>query len=111
MLVINIDKIMHQLNYGQSICVKILIGLIKPFKMILLEEIMTYQDICVMQDLLNWLIQESNEPGTTIDGNYLFSIIKKSGNSPSPFLVAMNQLFSRVIFINDCICILTGSPR
>ena len=30
---------------------------------------------------------------------------------PYPFLVVITQLFSCIIFINDCICILTGSPR
>ena len=29
---------------------------------------------------------------------------------PYPFLVAITQLLSWIIFINDCICILTGSP-
>ena len=32
-------------------------------------------------------------------------------NYPYPFLVVISQFFSLVIFINDCICILTGSPR
>ena len=29
---------------------------------------------------------------------------------PYPILVVINQLFSCIIFINDFICILTGSP-
>ena len=29
---------------------------------------------------------------------------------PYPFLVVITQLFSWITFINDCICILTGSP-
>ena len=29
---------------------------------------------------------------------------------PSPFLVVINQFFSCIICINDCICILTGLP-
>ena len=29
---------------------------------------------------------------------------------PYPFFVVITQLFSCIIFINDCICILTGSP-
>ena len=29
---------------------------------------------------------------------------------PYPFLVVITQLFSNIIFINDCVCILTGSP-
>ena len=44
----------------------VLIGLIRPFKVILLDEITTSLDICVRQDLLHWLIKESNERGTTI---------------------------------------------
>ena len=30
---------------------------------------------------------------------------------PYPFLVVITLLFSWIIFINDCICILTGSPN
>ena len=30
---------------------------------------------------------------------------------PYPFLVAITQLFFWIIFINDCICILTSSPK
>ena len=30
--------------------------------------------------------------------------------NPYPFLVVITQLFSCIIFINDCICVLTGSP-
>ena len=30
---------------------------------------------------------------------------------PYPFLVVINQFFSWIIFIPDCICILTGSPE
>ena len=29
---------------------------------------------------------------------------------PYPFLVVITQFFSYIIFINGCICILTGSP-
>ena len=34
--------------------------------MLLLDEITTSLDVCVRQDLLNWLIKESNERGATI---------------------------------------------
>ena len=30
---------------------------------------------------------------------------------PYPFLVVITKLFSCIICINDCICILAGSPR
>ena len=31
-------------------------------------------------------------------------------NLPLSFLKVMTELFSSIIFINDCICILNGSP-
>ena len=45
---------------------KILIGLIRIFKVILLDEIATSLDAFVRQDLLHWLIKDSNERGDTI---------------------------------------------
>ena len=44
----------------------IIIGLIRPFKVLLLDEITTSLDICVRQDLLHWIIKDSNERGATI---------------------------------------------
>ena len=46
--------------------VQILIGLIQPFKVLLLDEIMTSLDLCVRQDLLHYLIKEPNERGANI---------------------------------------------
>ena len=45
---------------------KIMIGLIRPLKVILLDEITTSLDVSVRQDLLHWLVKESNERGATI---------------------------------------------
>ena len=35
---------------------------------------------------------------------------QNNGNLPLPFLVVITQVFSYIIFINDCIFLLTGSP-
>ena len=43
----------------------ILVGMIQPFKVLLLNEITTSIDTCVRQDLLHWLIKDSNEHGAT----------------------------------------------
>ena len=45
---------------------QILIGLIRPFKVILLDEILTSRDVCVRRYLLHWLIKDSNERVSTI---------------------------------------------
>ena len=46
----------------------------------------------------------------TMDGNEPFSITQKNGNLTPTLFVVNNQLFSWIIFIIDCICILTGLP-
>ena len=57
---------MHQLSDGQRRRVQIMLGLIRPFKILLLDEVTTSLDVCVRQDLLRWLVKESDERGATI---------------------------------------------
>lgn len=66
MLGIDLDWRMHQLSDGQRRRVQILLGLVRPFKILLLDEITTSLDVCVRQDLLRWLVRESDERGATI---------------------------------------------
>ncbi|OEU20138.1 P-loop containing nucleoside triphosphate hydrolase protein [Fragilariopsis cylindrus CCMP1102] len=66
MLGIDLDWHMHQLSDGQRRRVQIMIGLVRPFKILLLDEITTSLDVCVRQDLLQWLVKESEERGATI---------------------------------------------
>lgn len=66
MLGIDLEWRMHQLSDGQRRRVQLLIGLIRPFKVLLLDEITTSLDVCVRQDLLRWLEKESRERGATI---------------------------------------------
>jgi len=66
MLGIDLNWRMHQLSDGQRRRVQLLIGLIRPFRILLLDEITTSLDVCVRQDLLRWLERESDERGATI---------------------------------------------
>jgi len=66
MLGIDLNWRMHQLSDGQRRRVQLLVGLIRPFKILLLDEITTSLDVCVRQDLLRWLTNESTERGATI---------------------------------------------
>jgi len=66
MLQINPNWRMNELSDGQRRRVQILVGLIRPFKVLLLDEITTSLDVCVRQDLLKWLVKESDERGATI---------------------------------------------
>jgi CCR4-NOT complex subunit CAF16 len=66
MLGIDLDWRMHQLSDGQRRRVQLFLGLIRPFKILLLDEVTTSLDVCVRQDLLRWLVKESDERGATI---------------------------------------------
>eukprot|EP00538_Stauroneis_constricta_P011713 CAMPEP_0119561878 /NCGR_PEP_ID=MMETSP1352-20130426/18892_1 /TAXON_ID=265584 /ORGANISM="Stauroneis constricta, Strain CCMP1120" /LENGTH=343 /DNA_ID=CAMNT_0007610179 /DNA_START=289 /DNA_END=1320 /DNA_ORIENTATION=- len=66
MLGIDLNWRMHQLSDGQRRRVQLLLGLIRPFKILLLDEVTTSLDVCVRQDLLRWLVRESEERKATI---------------------------------------------
>jgi ABC-type cobalamin/Fe3+-siderophores transport system ATPase subunit len=66
MLGIDLDWRMHELSDGQRRRVQILLGLVRPFEILLLDEITTSLDVCVRQDLLRWLQKETVERGATI---------------------------------------------
>ena len=66
MLGIDLNWRMNQLSDGQRRRVQLMLGLIRPFKVLLLDEITTSLDVCVRQDLLRWLTRESEERKATI---------------------------------------------
>jgi CCR4-NOT complex subunit CAF16 len=57
---------MHQVSDGQRRRVQIFIGLLRPFKILLLDEVTVSLDVVVRQDLLRWLKKESEATGATI---------------------------------------------
>ena len=57
---------MHMVSDGQRRRVQIFIGLIRPFKILLLDEVTVSLDVIVRMDLLKWLAKESEERGATI---------------------------------------------
>eukprot|EP00752_Nemacystus_decipiens_P009466 g8464.t1 len=57
---------MHQVSDGQRRRVQLLLSLVKPFKILLLDEVTTSLDVVVRQDLLHWLHKESVERNATI---------------------------------------------
>ena len=66
MLGIDINWRMHQVSDGQRRRVQIFIGLLRPFKVLLLDEVTVSLDVVVRQDLLKWLKRESETRGATI---------------------------------------------
>ena len=66
LLGIDINWRMHQVSDGQRRRVQIFLGLIRPFKILLLDEVTVSLDVVVRQDLLRWLRRESETRGATI---------------------------------------------
>jgi len=66
LLGINLDWRMHQVSDGQRRRVQIMLGLIRPFKVLFMDEITVDLDICARQDLLNFLKSECEERGASI---------------------------------------------
>lgn len=63
---IDINWRMHQVSDGQRRRVQIFLGLIRPFKILLLDEVTVSLDVIVRMDLLAWLRKESETTGATI---------------------------------------------
>lgn len=57
---------MHQVSDGQRRRVQIFLGLIRPFTVLLLDEVTVSLDVVVRQDLLRWLKRESETRKATI---------------------------------------------
>lgn len=57
---------MHRVSDGQRRRVQICMGLLKPYKVLLLDEITVDLDVLGRADLLNFLVEECQERGATI---------------------------------------------
>nr|XP_027189792.1 ABC transporter I family member 20 isoform X2 [Cicer arietinum] len=63
---INLSWRLHKVSDGQRRRVQICMGLLKPFKVLLLDEITVDLDVLARADLLNFLRKECDERGATI---------------------------------------------
>ena len=57
---------MHRVSDGQRRRVQLLLGLVRPFDILLLDEVTTCLDVIVRQDLLLWLQKECETRGATV---------------------------------------------
>lgn len=57
---------MHKVSDGQRRRVQIMLGLLRPFELLLLDEITTDLDVVTRMDLLQFLKEETEERGVTI---------------------------------------------
>ena len=63
---VNLEWRMHQVSDGQRRRVQLAMGLLKPFKVLLLDEITVDLDVLVRRDLMNFLKAECEQRGATI---------------------------------------------
>lgn len=63
---INGEWRMHMVSDGQRRRVQLFLGLLRPFDILLLDEVTTALDVVVRQDLLKWLQEETETRGATI---------------------------------------------
>ena len=66
MLKIDPNWRMNKLSDGQRRRVQLLINLVRPFNILLLDEVTTSLDVCVRQDLLKWIEKETKERKCTV---------------------------------------------
>ena len=66
LLGIDLNWRMHQVSDGQRRRVQIFLGLLRPFKILLLDEVTVSLDVVVRPDLLRYLHRESETRGATI---------------------------------------------
>jgi len=66
MLGVDLNWRMNMLSDGQRRRVQIFIGLLRPFKILMLDEVTTSLDVCVRQDLIRWLARETEVRNATI---------------------------------------------
>ena len=57
---------MNKLSDGQRRRVQLLLKLVRPFNILLLDEVTTNLDVCVRQDLLRWIERETMERRCTV---------------------------------------------
>lgn len=89
MLRIDLNWRMNCLSDGQRRRVQLLLGLVRPFEILLMDEITTSLDVIVRQDLLRWLEKESKTRGCTII--YATHIFDGLDDWPSDLLYLKND--------------------
>jgi len=66
LLGVDVEWRMHRVSDGQRRRVQLLLGLVRPFDILLLDEVTTCLDVIVRQDLLLWLKSECDTRGATV---------------------------------------------
>jgi CCR4-NOT complex subunit CAF16 len=66
LLGVDLEWHMHRVSDGQRRRVQLLLGLIRPRRVLLLDEVTTDLDLLARQDLLDFLRQESDERSVTV---------------------------------------------
>jgi CCR4-NOT complex subunit CAF16 len=66
LLGIDVNWRLHQVSDGQRRRVQIFLGLIRPFRILLIDDVAVSLDVVARLDLLRWLKLESEQKGAII---------------------------------------------
>lgn len=69
---IDVSWHMHQVSDGERRRVQILLGLLQPFKILLLDEVTVDLDVVVRRNLLQYLMEETDKGATVIYATHIF---------------------------------------
>merc|ERR1711968_217774 len=83
---VDLDWRMHQVSDRQRRRVQILLGLIRPFKILLLDEVTVSLDVVVRQDLLRYLCNKGHTGWQGKIENLEFYQQLRAKGEPSPLL-------------------------
>lgn len=72
LLDVDLEWHMHQLSDGERRRVQILLGLVEPFRVLLLDEVTVDLDVLVRKNLLQFLRKESENGATLIYATHIF---------------------------------------
>jgi CCR4-NOT complex subunit CAF16 len=66
LLRVDVNWRLHEVSEGQRRRIQIFLGLIRPFKILLLDDVAVSLDVVAREDLFQWLKRESMEKGSVI---------------------------------------------
>jgi CCR4-NOT complex subunit CAF16 len=66
LLRIDLNWRLHEVSEGQRRRIQIFLGLIRPFKILLLDDVAVSLDVVAREDLFHWLKRETMEKGSVI---------------------------------------------
>ena len=90
---------MHQISDGERRRVQLVLGLIKPWTLLLMDEVTVDLDVLVRADLLEFLKRETEKRDATIVSHFRINFIFFIFNDRKLIYYDLNKRFMQLIFL------------